>query len=178
MSSYSVHLGLLLLTSFVLVPAESGHIVKPRHFKKVLEDENFFQSSVWLVETDDEGHTRLSGEITTHVTLDDDWKVNMTLYRKDSGDDSYKPYMEVKLRFCELMNTFYKDFFYETLKEYSNAPQPDNCPLAPNKFHLKDYPINSSRWAKVLVTDDYNLIVQLFKDDELKLEYLAEFQVE
>lgn len=80
MSAYYVHLGLLLLTSFVLVRAESGRIVKLRNFKKVHEDENSFQSSVQLGEPDDEGHIKLSGEMTTHVTLDNDWKVSQIYF--------------------------------------------------------------------------------------------------
>ncbi|XP_064552571.1 uncharacterized protein CheA87a [Drosophila montana] len=179
MSAYSVHLGLLLLTSFVLVRAESNRIVKLRKFKKVHEDENSFQSSVELGEPDDEGHIKLSGEIATQVTLDNDWKVNITLYRKASEDDKYGTFMDLPvIGSCDLMSTYYKDFFYEKLKDYSNAPHPDDCPLAPQKFHLKDYPINSSQLGKFLQAGDYRVVGQLVKDEELKLEYLAEFQVE
>lgn len=41
-----------------------------------------------------------------------------------------KPYISMpKKGFCEFMKTAYKERLYPTIKDYSNLPHPDECPV-------------------------------------------------
>ncbi|KAM8706842.1 hypothetical protein ACLKA7_011010 [Drosophila subpalustris] len=177
---YSVYFCcLVLLVSTHQVKGEEERKLKLRNLEKVTEDSKDFQSSVRVSEPDAEGHVKISGELKHQVTLDNEWKVNITVYRTDSLDKEYIKFKELPLMgTCQLMATYYKNLFYEKLKEYSNAPHPDNCPLSPQDYYLKDYPIDSSKFQKFLIPGYYRMIGQLVKDHETKLEYLAELQVE
>lgn len=105
--------------------------------------------------------------------------MNISVSRTDSLDEEYTKFKELPLMgTCELMSSYYKNFLYEKLKDYSNAPHPDNCPLSPQDYYLKDYPLDSSKFKKFLTPGYYRVVGKLLKDHEVKLEYLAELQVE
>ncbi|ALC46227.1 CheA87a [Drosophila busckii] len=170
---------LLLVLCLAAVRCEDEKTLKLRKLEKIKEDDKDFQSSVQLSEPDAEGHIKLSGELKQHVTLDNDWKVNLTAYRADSADGEYKLFKAMPpMGVCQLLSSYYKNFFYEKLKDYSNAPHPDTCPLTPTDYYLKDYPLDSSMIKKMLQPGYYRVTGQLLKDDQNQLEYLAEVQVE
>lgn len=48
-----------------------------------------------------------------------------------------KPFLTVpKKGFCDFMQTTYKERLYEYVKDYSNLPHPDECPLKAVSFNL------------------------------------------
>lgn len=41
-----------------------------------------------------------------------------------------KPFLSMKKKgFCEFMSTVYKERLYPSIKDYSNLPNPDDCPV-------------------------------------------------
>ncbi|XP_034486936.1 uncharacterized protein LOC117791326 [Drosophila innubila] len=165
----------VLLVSTFQVKGGEEHKLKLRSLQKIKEDSEDFQSSVQLSEPDAEGHVTISGDLKQHVTLDNEWKVNLTVYRTDSLDEEYVKFKELPLMgTCQLMSSYYKNFFYEKLKDYSNAPHPDNCPLSPQDYYLKDYPLDSSKFKKFLTPGYYRVTIKMLKENEVKLEYVAD----
>lgn len=180
MLKYSVYIFCLVLFAGTLqVNGEEERKVKLRNLQKIKEDEKDFKSNVQLSEPDAEGHMKISGDFKHHVTLDNEWKVNITVYRTESLDKEYVKFKELPLMgTCELMASYYKNFFYEKLKDYSNAPHPDSCPLPPQDYYVKDYPLDASKFKKFLVPGYYRVIAKILKDNEVKMEYMTDLQVE
>lgn len=74
-----------------------------------------------------------------------------------------------KKAFCDFMQTSYKDRLYSNIKDYSNLPHPDECPVKAvnsnhtlgnshkfiiiskfsfqNHFVIKDFPFNAGKYA-------------------------------
>ncbi|EDV92947.1 uncharacterized protein LOC6564379 [Drosophila grimshawi] len=184
MCAYNIYLGValsvvLLSASVIQVQGGDERVLKLRKFEKIQQDEKAIQSSLSISEPDAEDHRTISGELKTLLTIDNEWKVNITVLRKDSSEKDYSMFKDVPIMgACELMDTYYRRFFYDTLKDYSNAPHPDNCPLAPTELQIKDYPLNASMLKKLLTPGFYLLNGQVLKDDEIKIMYMAELQVE
>lgn len=54
----------------------------------------------------------------------------MTVYRSDTADGQYSEYMKFpKIGVCAFMKTIYKKYFHASMKDCSNLPSPDTCPL-------------------------------------------------
>ncbi|XP_068153306.1 uncharacterized protein CheA87a [Drosophila tropicalis] len=152
--------------------------VKLHKIEKIREDEHAFKSELHLGERDEEGHLLINGELKQHVTVDNEWKLHIKVHRAEKSDDEFEEFLNIPyLAVCDVMKSYYKELFYESLKEYSNAPHPDTCPLPPEHYHLKDYPLNARHWGNYLIPGYYRLVSKLTKDDEIKLEYLIELEV-
>lgn len=96
-----------------------------------------------------------------------------------SPDDDFHEVLKLqKLGVCDAMKTYYKDFFYEKLKKYSNAPRPEKCPLPADDYHLDDYPLDVKIIKKLLSPGYYQIVCKLRKGDDVKLEYRAEIEME
>ncbi|XP_060646727.1 uncharacterized protein LOC132784864 [Drosophila nasuta] len=168
----------LLLLTVILVAAEEDAKITLLKFEKVMEDDVDFESHVEMIKQDD-GTAIINGEFKQHVSLDNDWKINITLYHAHKPDEEYKKSPErLHTGVCEFMSTYYKRFFYEKLKNYSNAPHPDTCPLPPEHYHLKDYPYETPKIKKMMRNGYYRMFGRLQKEDHVKIEYLVEFLVE
>lgn len=53
------------------------------------------------------------------------------IYHNAEGKEEFaKPYLSVpKKGFCEFMKTTYKNMLYSQIKDYSNLPHPEECPI-------------------------------------------------
>lgn len=78
---------------------------------------------------------------------------------------------------CDLMGSLYKNFLYAKIKDYSNAPDPSSCPLAPQNFYLKDYTLHATELEKYFPTGFYKIYGELLKDKEVKLGYMMEIVI-
>lgn len=79
---------------------------------------------------------------------------------------------------CEVMQNQYKKYFYDTLKEHCNAPDPDKCPVTKEKYEVKDYPLDSSKFQKYLKPGFYHIVTTLYHNEEDVLEYRVEAHTE
>lgn len=56
----------------------------------------------------------------------------LNVYHNAEGKEEFgeKPFLSLpKKAFCEFMKSTYKDKLYESIKDYSNLPSPDECPV-------------------------------------------------
>lgn len=99
-----------------------------------------------FVPLDDEWHV---GEMLW-IILNQNWikviflKMWIKVYHNAEGKEEFgeKPFLSMpKKAFCEFMKTTYKDRLYSHIKDYSNFPDPDECPI---KAVIKISPFNSS----------------------------------
>lgn len=54
------------------------------------------------------------------------------VYYNKEGKEEFgeKPFMSLpKKGFCEFMQSTYKDHLYDRIKDYSDFPAPDECPI-------------------------------------------------
>lgn len=54
------------------------------------------------------------------------------VFHNPDGKEEFgqKPFLSVpKKGFCDFMSTTYKDRLYDSIKDFSNLPQPDECPV-------------------------------------------------
>lgn len=57
-------------------------------------------------------------------------KAQVTVFRSDTVDGEYTEFMKFpKVGACAFMKTIYKKYFYSSMKDCSNLPSPDTCPL-------------------------------------------------
>lgn len=189
---------LALLLCILQVEAEEERKLKLRKFEKIKEDADSFESAVQISEPDAEGRVTVNGTLKQKVTLNNDWKVsrlkscsfptsinifllqvNLTVYRTDDPGQEYTKHKDPPpLGVCQLMSTYYKNFFYDSLKNYSNAPDPNTCPLPPENYQMTNYPIDTSAFKKHMQPGYYRIIGELLSDGNVKLAYLSELQVE
>ncbi|XP_022221908.2 uncharacterized protein LOC111073742 [Drosophila obscura] len=183
MTSTAVILHQMLVRSLVMmaanpIQAEANHTLKLHSLEKVHEDGGDLESVVSIAK-DEENLVRISGELKQHVTIDNDWQILFLIYRAQDPKGEFKEVVDLpRIGVCDAMKIYYKDFLYEKLKEHSNAPEPDTCPLPPEHYHLKDYPLDV-HWLKMLMDPGYYRVEsQLLKEDHIKLAYRAFIQVE
>lgn len=94
-------------------------------------------------------------------------------------DGEYKKVIGLaNLGACNVMANQYKKYFYDTLKNYANAPDPDTCPVTKDIYVIKDYPLDSSKFQKYLRPGFYKTIATLFHKDEEVLQYIVEGHTE
>lgn len=72
----------------------------------------------------------------------------------------------------------YKKYFYETLKNHANAPEPDKCPVTQETYVVKDYPLDSTKFEKYLRPGFYRIVTSLMHADEEVLQYTVEGHTE
>ncbi|KAH8335460.1 hypothetical protein KR074_002529 [Drosophila pseudoananassae] len=173
----------LLALSIVLLvinPAEIGASKKLtiRKLEKFNEDSDELHSHLRIAE-DEENWLKVSGELKTHVDIDNHWKISLKVLKAASPDDDFQEVLKLsKLGVCDAMKTYYKDFFYERIKKYSNAPRPEACPLPEDDYHLDDFPLDVKIIKKLLTPGYYQIVAKLRKGDDVKLEYRAELEME
>ncbi|EDV41673.1 uncharacterized protein Dana_GF17596 [Drosophila ananassae] len=173
----------LLVLSLVLLvinPAKIGASKKLtiRKLEKFNEDSDEVHSHLRIAE-DEENLLKVSGKLNTHVDIDNHWKISVKVMKAASPDDDFHEVLKLqKLGVCDAMKTYYKDFFYEKLKKYSNAPRPEKCPLPADDYHLDDYPLDVKIIKKLLSPGYYQIVCKLRKGDDVKLEYRAEIEME
>lgn len=96
----------------------------------------------------------------------------IVVHHADEPDGEYKKIMTLpKKGICELMQKQYKNYFYESLKEHANAPDPDACPIVKETYIIKDYPLDSSKIQKFLRPGYYRIEGSLYHNDQEVLKY-------
>jgi len=98
--------------------------------------------------------------------------------RSVDGDGSYERIMLFEVQLCDFMKTYYKDFFYQRIKEYSNAPHPNTCPLPKEQYRLEDYPLDVRVLKKLMTPGHYRIKYKLRNDESVILSYMAEVELE
>ncbi|XP_037930358.1 uncharacterized protein LOC119686461 [Teleopsis dalmanni] len=66
---------------------------------------------------------------------------------------------------CDFLKSHYKNFFYDSLKNYSNAPTPETCPLPKQKYQLNNYPLKESKIMKFMKPGLYDIKCIIHKGD-------------
>uniref|UniRef100_A0A1A9X1L9 Uncharacterized protein n=1 Tax=Glossina brevipalpis TaxID=37001 RepID=A0A1A9X1L9_9MUSC len=114
----------------------------------------------------------VNGQMEQLVDLDNNYKSVIFIYHADEPEGEYKKIMTLpKKGICELMQKQYKNYFYESLKEHANAPDPDACPIVKETYIVKDYPLDSSKIQKFLRPGYYRIEGFLYHNDVDVLKY-------
>lgn len=133
----------------------------------------------------------VNGFVDQKIVLDDDWKVHnnanylrylkniisicqitQSIYRAAKPEGPFiKIFTTPKSGVCHFMQTYYKKWFYESLKKYSNAPHYEKCPLTPEKYIINNYPYNSDAFKKFYTPGFYRIESTLMHDDIIELDY-------
>ncbi|KAH8383308.1 hypothetical protein KR009_007971 [Drosophila setifemur] len=173
----------LLVLGFILLAFEPVKILANRKLtlhklEKVIEDSEDLHSHLRIAEHK-ENVLLVSGELKQHVEIDNKWKIHLIVSRAAALDEEFHvvlnmPHMGV----CDVMKSYYKEVLYEKLKEYSNAPHPNTCPLPPEHYHLDDYPLDVHLLKKLMTPGHYRFVSRLMKGEHIKLEYRAELELE
>ncbi|KAH8385587.1 hypothetical protein KR200_001890 [Drosophila serrata] len=178
-SSSFRHLVVLAIVLLSLSPIDVQAERKLRLYKleKPIEKKQDLQCHLRIAEFE-ENVLKISGEMKQHVTMDNDWKVHITVSRAPGPDEEFEEVLDLDdLGVCDLMKSYYKEFFYERLKEYSNAPHPSTCPLPPDHYQLEDFPLDVHLLKKLLLPGYYRIVSRLLHDEHIKLEYMAELEI-
>ncbi|KAH8243710.1 hypothetical protein KR032_009619 [Drosophila birchii] len=126
----------------------------------------------------EENWLKVSGELKQHVSINNDWKIHLTVLRAPGSDEEFEEVLDLpEVGVCDFMRTYYKEFFYEQLKEYSNAPHPKTCPLPPDHYRMEDFPLDVHLLKKLLLPGYYRIVSRLLHDDHIRLEYMAELEI-
>ncbi|XP_016959963.1 uncharacterized protein LOC108031239 [Drosophila biarmipes] len=170
-----VVLGIILLST----NAFGVHARKLRIHKleKLSQEEEYLHSRLRIAEFE-ENVLKVSGELKLHHHLDNDWMIEFKVSRSVDGDGNYERIMLFEVQLCDFMKTYYKDFLYERLKEYSNAPHPNTCPLPKEHYHLEDYPLDVRVLKKLMTPGHYRIKSKLKNEDSVILAYMAEVEVD
>lgn len=100
------------------------------------------------------------------------------LHSKEQDGDMKMVLRVTDKGFCEILQNQYKNYFYESLKEHCNAPDPDVCPMAKDKFVVTKYPLDSSKFASYLRPGFYHIVFTLKHNNEDVLKYRVEAHTE
>ncbi|XP_037721511.1 uncharacterized protein LOC119554596 [Drosophila subpulchrella] len=170
-----VMLGIILLaTNPFGVQAKTLSIHK---LEKLVQEEDYLHSRLRIAEFQ-ENVLKVSWDLNLRRKLDNDWMVEFKVSRSEDGDGGYERIMLFEVHLCDFMKTYYKDFFYQRIKEYSNAPRPSTCPLPKEHYRLEDYPLDVRVLKKLMTPGHYRIKYKLKNDESVILSYMAEVEVD
>ncbi|KAI9580050.1 hypothetical protein GQX74_000838 [Glossina fuscipes] len=164
---------LLILKNSIYLRAEDD---KPP-YKVVLDKLVKEKEAEHIVKTDltfdkVDSEVLVNGQMEQLVDLDNNYKSLIIIHHADEPEGEYKKIMTLpKKGICELMQKQYKNYFYESLKEHANAPDPDACPIVKETYVIKDYPLDSSKMQKFLRPGYYRIEGFLYHNDQDVLKY-------
>ncbi|XP_058444517.1 uncharacterized protein LOC131426093 [Malaya genurostris] len=141
--------------------------------------ENFFQYNYTLDKLS-ELRFEASGNIRQLVPLDDSYEVSMRLSRADLTTDDppmYDNIMNIQKPVCKFMKTTYRRYFYGELKDISNLPHYDSCPLSPTDYWVRQYTFEGQDYSEFLREGRFKLECYLIKDDEIVAGVIGESTV-
>jgi Protein of unknown function (DUF1091) len=76
---------------------------------------------------------KINAESELKIPLDDEYTINIVVYQNEEGkeefDDALIEFPPKKV--CEFLKTTYKKHFYERIKDTTNFPHFDTCPVEP-----------------------------------------------
>lgn len=75
----------------------------------------------------------------------------MELYRSETEDGNFERQLKLpEVGMCHFMKKFYKKHFYESVKDYSNMPHYDTCPVMPKDYWIKDCPFDMDKFKNMM----------------------------
>ncbi|KAH8247671.1 hypothetical protein KR038_007764 [Drosophila bunnanda] len=186
----------IVLLSVNPIEVQAKRTLRLYKLEKPIEKKKDLQCHLRIAEFE-ENVLKVSGELKQHVPMDNDWKVryrisrmrklltipnllqiHLIVSRAPGPDEEFEEVIDLpELGLCDVMKTYYKEFFYEKLKEYSNAPHPNTCPLPPDHYELEDFPLDVHLFKKLLLPGYYRIVSRLLHEERIKLEYMAELEI-
>lgn len=91
------------------------------------------------------------------------------VYHNQDGTENFpdKPVFQVpKKGFCDFMSSTYKHSMFDSLREHSNLPAPEDCPVSPKKFQIKDWVLNVGRFSAMAKAGMYRVDMFASQDHE------------
>lgn len=80
---------------------------------------------------------------------------------------SEKPLFSVpKKAFCDFMGSTYKSHLFDSIKEHSNLPHPEDCPVKPNKFQITNWIFNPGKYRAMARVGLYRINLFISQDHE------------
>ncbi|XP_016959729.1 uncharacterized protein LOC108031040 [Drosophila biarmipes] len=159
--------------------AQAERKLRLHNLVKVEEDTEVVETNLSIIEVD--GNVfKINGELKINSEVDDNFEMGVEVQRSEKHDWDYESVFYVdKIGVCSFLNTYYKEFFYERLEEYSNAPVPSTCPLPEGAhYHLKDYPLDVTLLKTLLKPGHYRIeFTSMLNNDFNPLIYLVELEV-
>ncbi|XP_017111508.1 uncharacterized protein LOC108135327 [Drosophila elegans] len=152
--------------------------LKIHKLEKGIEETEYLHSLLRIAEFK-ENVLQVSGELKLYSPMDNSWTIRFRVYRAPEEDGEYEKIWDLnEMHVCDIMKSYYKDFFYEQLKEYSNAPHPSTCPVPPDHYILEDYPLDVHLLKKIMTPGYYRTNFKLSKGHVAVLSYTAELEIE
>ncbi|XP_016977939.1 uncharacterized protein LOC108043655 [Drosophila rhopaloa] len=180
-SSSSVQHLVVLGTIILAISLAGVHAEKKIRIKtleKSSENSEYLHSHLRISEYE-ENVVKINGELKLHKDIDNDWTIQFKVFRSPlDGGESHLVVDLNEMHVCDTMKTYYKDFFYDRLKEYSNAPHPSTCPVPAEHYKLEDYPLDVHLLKKLMTPGRYESKFNLFKGHHEMLSYTMELEVE
>ena len=106
-------------------------------------------------------------------------QIDVDVLHADEKDGEYKKVVGIANQgVCQIMANQYKKYFYDTLKNHANAPDPDKCPVTKETYEVHDYPLDSSKFQKFLRPGFYKIVGSLKHKEEEVLQYTVEAHTE
>lgn len=94
---------------------------------------------------------------------------DITVFRGDEKDKEFSKFLKFpRVGVCNFMKTIYKKYFYETIKDYSNLPHYDKCPVTKEKYVIKEYPFDASKFKHMAKPGFYRIEAFVINGDEAK----------
>lgn len=91
------------------------------------------------------------------------------VYHNQDGSEEFpeKPIFQIpKNGICDWMNTTYRHSFFDSLKVNSNLPAPEDCPINPKQFQIKDAILNFGRYSSMAKAGMYRVDMFISQDHE------------
>lgn len=78
-----------------------------------------------------------------------------------------KPLFQVpKKGVCDFMASTYRNHLFDSIKEHSNLPHPDECPVTPRKFEIKNWIFNPGKYRAMARPGMYRIDLFISQDHE------------
>ena len=88
---------------------------------------------------------------------------------KQNEQEEFEEYVKFpEIGACVFMQSIYKNYFYDEIKNYSNLPSYDTCPVPMGKYEVKEYPMDAKMFEKHMEPGIYRVSAYLLKDSDVK----------
>ncbi|XP_053698627.1 uncharacterized protein LOC128745574 [Sabethes cyaneus] len=112
---------------------------------------------------------KVSGNIRQLIQMDNKYALSLKLSRAELNDNADPPVYEevaaLSKPLCEFLTTIYRMYFYEKLKEISNFPHYETCPLPVADYWFKDYAFEGENYRAFMRDGRFKLESYLCEED-------------
>lgn len=122
----------------------------------------------------------VSGFISQLVQLDNGYGIQMKLSRAnlDSPEPlEYEELIGLEKPVCEYLTSVYRMYFYDQLKDISNFPHYETCPLEPNDYWFKDYSFDGEEYKAFMRDGHFKMEAYLTKGEEVIAGVVSKMRV-